>query len=389
MSARDPPTLNAAHEGGQHDRTPLVRRLALPKSLFREAKRALSQYGPYSGGMAASLLQDSVESFLRILAEHGRVNLNDTAPFNALLEKVGERFPSVLEHKAAISRLNRARVAFKHHGLVVSNDDALYFVVTVDSFLTELSSNVLDTDFLSISLITQIGHRRTKNWLHKAEDMARVGAYNDSLICAAKAMAIYSNYSSRWMDSRHYDNLSPLLDVEDDCRLEELTNWITEQLESIMTHLDLMMQGIDIAAYRRFLQLTPTVYFSAANTVRVSSDWPHDETFEPTKDEVEFCIDFVLESAMSILDTRPHGCFNRYSTEDTQTAVADSECEVIVYPGEDPPEVIQEVPQGETLPALRKQGHSYPGFTAVILDDEISYVRSEHIRLLDDEAHDA
>ena len=146
--------MKATREDSPYDAASLARRLTLPKFLFREAKAALSRYGPYSGGMAASLLQDSVESFLRILAERGRVALVDTAAFNVLFDKVGERFTSVVEHKAAISRLNRARVAFKHHGLTVSNEDVLGFVTTIESFLTEVSSNVLETDFRTISLIS-------------------------------------------------------------------------------------------------------------------------------------------------------------------------------------------------------------------------------------------
>jgi hypothetical protein len=127
--------------------------------------------------MATSLLQDSVESFLRILSEYGGVDVKDTAPFNDLVGKVSERYQIIVEHKAAISRLNRARVAFKHHGLTVSKEDALGFVTAVEAFLTEVSHSTLEIDFVLVSLISQIGHRRTENWLHEAEELANTGDY--------------------------------------------------------------------------------------------------------------------------------------------------------------------------------------------------------------------
>ena len=124
----------------------IIRRLSLPRFLFREAKAALQRPGPYSGGMATSLFQDSVEAFLRILAEHGSVNIGASVPFDKLLDKVGAKFNSVLEHRAVITRLNKARVNFKHHGQRIVNEEALSFAHNVEAFLTEVSSDVLQLE---------------------------------------------------------------------------------------------------------------------------------------------------------------------------------------------------------------------------------------------------
>ena len=73
----------------------LIRRLSLPRFLFREARSALHHPGPYSGGLATSLAQDSVEMLLRILAEYGEVEIGASEPFDKLLHKVGEKCTSV------------------------------------------------------------------------------------------------------------------------------------------------------------------------------------------------------------------------------------------------------------------------------------------------------
>ena len=181
----------------------IIRRLSLPRFLFREAKAALQRPGPYSGGMATSLFQDSVEAFLRILVEHGSVNIGASVPFDKLLDKVGATFNSVLEHRAVITRLNKARVNFKHHGQRVVNEEALSFAYNVEAFLAEVSSDVLQLDFGSVSLVSAIGHRRTENWLDKAEKFAAEGSYRQSLECAAKAFTIYKKAVGR-LQPRNY-----------------------------------------------------------------------------------------------------------------------------------------------------------------------------------------
>ncbi|MDD9997586.1 MAG: hypothetical protein OXQ89_07545, partial [Rhodospirillaceae bacterium] len=138
----------------------LVQRLALPQYLFREAERLLARKGPYSSGSATSLLQDAAEAFLWVLAEHKRIAVGDKESFPGLLSKVGERCKGVPGHKAPLIRLNKARVNFKHHGIRVTDEDASSFLNNVQAFLSEISIEVLEVDFCSISLINAVGHCR-------------------------------------------------------------------------------------------------------------------------------------------------------------------------------------------------------------------------------------
>ena len=389
MHAKELTMLKPMHKDGPYDASSLLRRLTLPKFLFREARVALSHHGPYSAGMATSLLQDSVESFLRILSEYGRVDVKDTAPFSDLVGRIGEKHKVVVEHKAAISRLNRARVAFKHHGLTVSKEDAFGFVTAVEAFLTEVSSNILEIDFRLVSLISQIGHRRTENWLHRAEKLAKTGDYEGSLICASKAMAIYRSYSSRWTDPWQHDGAGPWIDFGDELDLGASTNWfhVAEQLESMRMHLDLMMQGVDIVGYRRFRELTPIAYVSNINTI-VNDEWPLREDFHPSKEDAHYCIEFVVEAALKIRNNKPKGCSYNYSEERTRSALVKHECEVIVHPSEDPAEIIRVASVGETLALIRMPCESHPDYAEVLQDEDISYVRSNCICISDHGADD-
>ena len=330
--------------------------------------------------MATSLLQDSVESFLRIVLEYGRVDVKDTAPFGDLVAKIGDKYEVVVEHKAAISRLNRARVAFKHHGLTVSKIDAFGFVTTVEAFLVEVSNSIWKIDFRSVSLISQLGHRRTENWLHKAEELAKTGDYRGSISCASKAMAIYWSYGSRWTDPWQRD-MGSLLHFDDDLGLGVSVDLfsVVEQIESIRMHLDLMMQGVDIVDYRRFRELTPTVYISDKNTIVVTGERPLREELHPSREDAYFCIDFVVESALMILSNRPKGPPEDYSEDRMMSSVVEHECELVVHPSEDPPEIIRVVSEGEMLSVIRASCESHPDYAVVLQDGDTFYVRNSCI----------
>ena len=373
--------MQATYKHGKYDELSLARRLTLPKYLFREARLALSHHGPFSGGMATSLLQDSVESFLRILSEHGRVEVNDRALFHDLLGKVSKEYNDIVEHKASISRLNRARVGFKHHGLAVSKEDAYAFVSAVEDFLVDVSKKALHIDFRLVSLISQIGHRRTENWLHKAEELANRNDYEGSVICASRAMAIFGSYSSMWVEPWKHSGVGTWPGFSDDLHssLSMDLYTLTEQIESIQVYLDLIMQGVDIVSYRRFRELTPITYITLANTIVPTDGWPPCQAPKPSKEDSHFCIEFVVESTLKILSNRPQGWSCGYFKERIRCAVAKHECEMIVHPSEDPPEVIRVVSVGERLSVIRVSSESYPDYAEVVQDDDVSYVHSNCI----------
>ena len=371
----------------------LIQKLSLPRFLFREAQSALQRSGPFSGGMATSLFQDSVEMFLRILAEHGRVRDGDSVAFDKLLNVVGAKFSPVLERKAEISRMNKARVAFKHHRLLISNEEALIFAKSVEAFLTEVSSDVLQLDFGTVSLVSAIGHRRTENWLHKAESFACEGNYRESLECSAKAFAIYSAAMSagQWQTNNH--NMPPLwLDFGNDLRklnhsLTEFANWVTDNLDQVHTHIDLIMKGVNLVSYRRFQALTPFVRFSEVKTM-ISVIWRAGSPDNPSKEDVGVCINFVVESALQIRDSHLPGGPKFYTEKMPQDAVVENDCDVIVYPKENPQEVIRTALVGETLEVVSSSFKEVPGYVAVLQDGESAYVASDCVRVLSEKRGD-
>ena len=368
-------------ELGNSKATDLVRRLTLPKFLFSQARTALDRYSPYSGGLATSLLQDTAEAFLRILSVHGRVDVKDSASFPDLIDTVGAKFPVVIEHKAAILRLNRARVNFKHHGLAVSHEEATGFASTVEGFLSEVSVEALSIEYESISLISQIDHTRTQNWLRKAESFRHAGDYRESLSCVSRALTVYLSYSARWVRKWRGDEFDFYpYDVSSESELENLAEWTKELIEPIVEHLDLIIQGVDIALYRRFLSLVPRSRLTLANTITISR---YPTSIVPSEEDVNFCIDFVVDSALRIRDNRFPRATNRRRASTTKVATAERECDIVVYPKDDPPEVVCRVSKGDGLAVLETNRVRHSGYVEVVQDGEVYYVRSDSIRVVE------
>ena len=367
------------------DEASLIRRLSLSRFIFQTGADALRRPGPYAFGLATSLFQDSVETLLRILAEAGRVNVGAHVSFNALIDEVGGSYSSVLEHKAALSRLNKARVNFKHHGISVSEEDAIHFRESTQAFLTEVTQNALDLDFQRASLVSVIGHRRTENWLLSAQEAVEAGCYREALEHAAIAFRIYLNARSvhRARVTSHRLWGPPPLDYRTADQqlkrsLTQLTKWTVSHFEELHKSIDLLRHDIDLMAYWRFRGVTPDVELSLTDVHSIAWTSPADN---PTQEDAEFCIDFVVDSALRIGASEMHVEARRDLRRIGQVE-AEQDSVVRVYPRDDAA-VIRSVSTGEVLTAVSEvHGAESEDYVAILQDGEAAFVRRDHVRML-------
>ena len=368
------------------DQEQLIRRLSLPRFLFRAGAGALGGSGPYASGLATSLFQDAVETFLRILAETCRVNVAPHVPFDTLVDKVSDSCRSISGHKPALSRLNKARVAFKHHGISVSEEDALLFRESAHVFLTETTRDVLGLDFESASLVSVIGHRRTENWLIKAQEAVAAGRHRDALECAAVAFHIYLHAKSvhrARVTSHRLWRPSPLDYRTADRRLRseltKFTEWTVSRFEELRRNIDLLRHSIDIMAYLRFLRNTPNVQLSLSGALSIV--WLS-STDNATQEEAEFCIEFVVDSALQIgandIHRKAWGDLHRIGLiEVAHDAV------IVVYPKDDS-EVIRSVQVGDVLTAISQPyGDESEDYVTILQDGDAAFIRRDHVRMGD------
>ena len=345
----------------------LIRRLSLSRFLFRRGIVALEGSGPYAPGLATSLFQDSVEAFLRVLAETGKVNVGPQVPFDRLIDKVSNPYGSVSEHKAALSRLNKARVGFKHHAVSVSREDAVHFRETARTFLTEVTADALQLDFERASLISAIGHRRTENRLHEAQEAVEVADYGTALECAATAFSIYLDTRSVHRARGNSHRLwGPPLSYQHGHPLRPFAEWTIAHFEELHKTMDLLSHGLDITAYWRFLELTSGRRSSSADS--------------PAKEDATFCIEFVVDSVLRLGACHTQDDPSRRLVQIGQVE-AKEDSVARVHPRDDS-EVIRPVSAGEVLTVVAGYIDQADDYVAILQDAEPAYVQIGHLRLL-------
>ena len=352
----------------------LRRRLTLPKYLFRQAQRTLQRPEPYSWGLATSLLQDAVESFLRVLAEHRRLQVGDSLRFPAMLGKAEQDLPIIGGYHAFLTKLNATRVAFKHRGQEVSKSDAQVFVANVESFLTDVCKETLGIDFSTLSLADAIGHQRTQNWLRRAETSLADNQYREAVAFAAGAMRIYIEF-----DHEH-DSAPQLREMPNSIDLEDETfdiRPIARNIRWIAVRFDLLARGVDARAFDRFTMLAPRTDLLSDGTVR-HIWYRRNQGADLSWEDARFCIDYVVETALALRESRfPKPSSTARNAE--ECVVVRKPCEVLATLKTEPPEVIQSAAVGDQffVAPKRKSFFANSEYLAVIQDGDVAYIRRD------------
>ncbi|MDE0693642.1 MAG: hypothetical protein OXI55_15540 [Gammaproteobacteria bacterium] len=357
--------------------TLLLRRLTLPKFLYARAKDVLERpRPPHSWGLATSLLQDSVEVLLRIVAEEYRIAVPAQAQFPKLIDALAEQFPNIGGHQAGLTKLNTTRIAFKHRGQEVAEHDAQAFVVNVETFLREICKEAFDVDFASLSLADSIGHRRTRNWLNKAESAFAIENYTKAVAYAAKAMTVYMAHSTE---------RDPSIDLRTVVQYQGVPEGFKERVEASLGTLharfDLFTRGVDMRAFARFDMVTPYTTISDG----VLHQHPRTGQPLPSRDEARFCIDFAVDTALALNDSRVLPAFR--SNDTTDRVRLTSSCEVLVHwkaptkmeialGAYKEREVIRVAEAGEEFTVARVW-RKHADYVAVVQDGDPAYIRRE------------
>ena len=351
----------------------LHRRLTLPKFLFKQAQRAIEHpQPPHSSGLAASLLQDAVEVFLRVVAEHAKARVGSHAPFPTLLEAVERHVKGVGGHRHALTTLNDTRVAFKHRGQEVAESAAQVFFANVEAFLVDSCQEAFGIDFETLSLADAIGHRRTRNWLRKAEDAFDGERYADAVHAAAAAMTIYLRHD------RDHDAAPRPVRLPTTLPFPYKSSQIARSIQWLGSRVDLMARGVDARAFDRFSALTPFTHLTLTGTF--GSVWTPGVVH--SRQDARFCIDFVVDAALALRQSR-HSPST--PSPDGEQATVTSPCEIVVHPtvpvGD--PEVIREAAIGEALAMApeRRAHHANDEFAGVMQDGDVAYVRRDCVAI--------
>lgn len=351
----------------------LMDRLICSKYIFHKGIDTIERGGPFSSGLGVLHFQDATEMALRVIAEYLHCSLKENAAFNQIIDSIDSVGDNKVSHRSALNQLNKARINFKHFGLEPKKEDAIKFRGDLEGFFPNVLKSFLSIDFYLISLTSLIGHRRTENFLNTAEELIKNGNFEDSICSSAIGFAIFNAHFNKERDWFWRDPLRRLHDLE-------LQRWV-ESIEEIVlkqqAQLDLIMDGINLANYRRFQRCVPAVLLTMAGTYEVVYSRNLGQ-LESSLENALFCYNFVIEA---ILLMKANKLPSTYPEQEPVRKFKVIEGGSIrVGPG-DEREIIRSAEVGEILPA-RDERYDKEGYTAIILDGDDAFVESTCVTIV-------
>jgi len=280
----------------------VISRLSIIKYLYNIA---LSQSYKSSSFSSLSILSvhDAVEMFLIIVAEQ-KGNKTKDARFMKYWELISE-----LTHKEEMWRFNELRNSIKHSGRFFDKIEIDTARQNVINFLEENCRNIFRGNFNEISLIKLIEFPETRKYLEEAENLLKQDILNEALNKVAIAFSVlfkehytekrYSlNITSKLMTSPFFYHLDNLSDNNLARAAKNIIKQFIKVLDDFQHQIKLMSLGIDINKFNKFMYLTPSVSISQAGVYRTYS-----KNVEISKDDIQYCIDFVIECAINLQQT--------------------------------------------------------------------------------------
>ena len=167
----------------------MLRNLLLSKRMFLEGVNFAENPDSVSSGLAISLFQDAIEIYIWALIKERNLQAKEGSTFTANIETI-QNAGIPLCYVAKIRELNKARVNFKHYGILLDQSEASKFQSIVDEFLRTSCQDHFGLNFDDISLADLISDKEISSKLKEAEELSSQGKYQESIEKAAIARSI-------------------------------------------------------------------------------------------------------------------------------------------------------------------------------------------------------
>ena len=217
-----------------------------------------------------------------------------------------------MPQRESMRRLNDARNALKHKGLRADRADLEHHTEAVIRFFDEATPRIFGADIDSVSLVAVVRCESAQPYLQAAELAYREDrAADGSPACAEALHEVLNDYEQRQSDRGLESPFSPRHRLrtpwfmEEESRqgrkLREHIEALNETVIELHERTRLLSLGVDYRRYARFQRLTPRVHVLAKSR-RVLVNPP-----DITMDELRFCIDFVIDTALCYPSRTPSG----------------------------------------------------------------------------------
>lgn len=271
-----------------------LQRIAFVKMMFRVAEDLSKRPEPIAA-TSVLLFHDAVEQLLKLASEVLDVDAQNV-DFMKYWDILGKKLNAPLPQRATMSRLNKARVGLKHHGLFPVKSDIQDFRRSCQSFFQEATRQIFELSFDEVSLVQLLPSGNTRDLIMQAERDLDAGAPKEALGNVAKALHLVEGQ----LRKSHLEPL-PTGSMSRSTFVNQAVHALDSNVSQLGMRITLMEHGIDVHQYRRIKAMMPHVTQSHSGKFQLRFAGPLAGR-EPDPDDVRECIDFVVDAAVELMN---------------------------------------------------------------------------------------
>jgi hypothetical protein len=278
---------------------PVNQQLLLVKYLYQQGEDALSERGMFSAGLAVSLFQDAVESLAWTIAKEVDADIKERDGFEGYWEAVkhGKNNPArkELPPKTKMRDLNKARVNFKHYGVIPADGEAAKLQTYSEQFMVEACKEFFGVDFMSLSAIELIHDSNVSAHLRLAEQAIAKNEVDEAMTECALANGFIEDTIETLLPPLPVDwnDLVGGQPVVAQSRLKEVEATVTTMRNfTLATSL-----RIPLDEFLRFKELVPSVVYHEGEQHMLSLPQP---SHKFTMDDAKFAFRYLANFALTL-----------------------------------------------------------------------------------------
>lgn len=278
----------------------MIEQLLLSKRLFQEGEKYSLQNDPISAGLAISLFQDSIESVIWLATKELGLDVKEKENFTVLLDKVHQELDKLsikIPLKAKILELNKARVSFKHYGILPDISEANKFHGYAETYLITIFELYFKKDFDDISMSDLIASDKVRLLIKEAEKNFSIKDYKSCVAEIAKAKAILFSqikFSIPEVD-RNMVNIAALFDRQISSQIRDIFKYISDYMKMLRDISIINLCSISVKEYNHFIKVLPSAVLFGDGKFQITHNFNENYTEQDAKFLLKFIIDLALK----------------------------------------------------------------------------------------------
>jgi hypothetical protein len=347
----------------------ILTRLVYSKYLLYSGNEVLEKELPLADGLALLNYQDATEMFLRALAGYLDASMKEQSGFDEIIKRIEDAPNNTLRTriplKSSLHELNKARVNFKHFGILPIHEDILKIKNDINAFFQQALYSFFDLDLEKVSLKELINHIRIKNCIGSAENYFEEEKYLECIIECRKVFCIL-------MKRIKPDAVANLKDGKFEPKLNKTLEAFCEIINDHSLLFELFRCKVDLNEYNKFVEITPNVALSMANSFHIDLKPNCDKN--ATRTNASFCINFITNFALKVLKYTDSPLINA-----KRSFKVIKQTNIMIYPmGKSEIEIVRVANENEILQGHYEYNDSNHYF-AIVQDDSLAFVHKDDV----------